>query len=210
MSMLPLDRWPSTTRKLPYGKVKTGYIVNPDDPFELVPDPEQIMYIEQAFDYLDQGSSLREVCEWLQQKLLKSFVHQTVSNLYNQHRKPFLAEKTRRLKGPKISRAGQKVAKAKRQATVAQNRAQRFEEEYRKKKIPKDEWDQPPVPKERKQPTFTTLPPVPKEVTLVFVPNPGPQSDFLSASEEEVLYGGAAGGEPKSWFSASFLSNESK
>jgi hypothetical protein len=29
---------------------------------------------------------------------------------------------------------------------------------------------------------------------VVFKPNPGPQSEFLSASEREVLYGGAAGG----------------
>jgi hypothetical protein len=29
---------------------------------------------------------------------------------------------------------------------------------------------------------------------VIFTPNPGPQSDFLSAPEREVLYGGAAGG----------------
>lgn len=29
---------------------------------------------------------------------------------------------------------------------------------------------------------------------IIFQPNPGPQTDFLSASEQEVLYGGAAGG----------------
>ena len=29
---------------------------------------------------------------------------------------------------------------------------------------------------------------------IVFKPNPGPQSNFLSASEREVLYGGSAGG----------------
>lgn len=29
---------------------------------------------------------------------------------------------------------------------------------------------------------------------IAFQPNPGPQTDFLSASEQEVLYGGAAGG----------------
>ena len=29
---------------------------------------------------------------------------------------------------------------------------------------------------------------------IVFKPNPGPQTSFLSASEREVLYGGAAGG----------------
>ena len=35
---------------------------------------------------------------------------------------------------------------------------------------------------------------------VIFAPNPGPQTEFLAASEQEVLYGGAAGGEPKSWF----------
>ena len=29
---------------------------------------------------------------------------------------------------------------------------------------------------------------------VVFQPNPGPQTDFLSAPEQEVLYGGAGGG----------------
>lgn len=30
--------------------------------------------------------------------------------------------------------------------------------------------------------------------SVIFAPNPGPQTDFLAASEQEVLYGGAAGG----------------
>jgi hypothetical protein len=30
--------------------------------------------------------------------------------------------------------------------------------------------------------------------SVVFKPNPGPQTDFLSSSEREVLYGGSAGG----------------
>jgi hypothetical protein len=38
------------------------------------------------------------------------------------------------------------------------------------------------------------------EENILFKPNPGPQTAFLSATETEVLYGGAAGGEPKSWF----------
>jgi hypothetical protein len=29
---------------------------------------------------------------------------------------------------------------------------------------------------------------------VIFRPNPGPQTNFLAASEREVLYGGAAGG----------------
>jgi hypothetical protein len=35
---------------------------------------------------------------------------------------------------------------------------------------------------------------VSKAQQIIFQPNPGPQTDFLSASEQEVLYGGSAGG----------------
>jgi len=35
---------------------------------------------------------------------------------------------------------------------------------------------------------------VEKAQEVIFQPNPGPQTDFLSSSEQEVLYGGAAGG----------------
>lgn len=42
------------------------------------------------------------------------------------------------------------------------------------------------------------------EQKVAFKPNEGPQTEFLAASEFQVLYGGAAGGKPKSWFSASF------
>ena len=46
--------------------------------------------------------------------------------------------------------------------------------------------------------TPVALKPQPIEVEkaqkIIFQPNPGPQTDFLSASEQEVLYGGAAGG----------------
>ena len=35
---------------------------------------------------------------------------------------------------------------------------------------------------------------VEKAEQVIFQPNPGPQTEFLSASEQEVLYGGAAGG----------------
>ena len=36
--------------------------------------------------------------------------------------------------------------------------------------------------------------------SIIFQPNEGPQTDFLSSSEQEVLYGGAAGGECKTEF----------
>ena len=46
------------------------------------------------------------------------------------------------------------------------------------------------IPAEVKAPEFD----VDTAQEVVFKPNPGPQTDFLSASEREVLYGGAAGG----------------
>ena len=33
----------------------------------------------------------------------------------------------------------------------------------------------------------------PKEAEVIFKPNKGPQTEFLAASEREVLYGGSAG-----------------
>jgi len=36
--------------------------------------------------------------------------------------------------------------------------------------------------------------------TIAFRPHPGPQTDFLAASEKDVLYGGAAGGKDESFY----------
>lgn len=45
-------------------------------------------------------------------------------------------------------------------------------------------------------PALAKSPPidVEKAQSVIFEPNPGPQTDFLASSEQEVLYGGAAGG----------------
>ena len=46
------------------------------------------------------------------------------------------------------------------------------------------------IPANPKSPSFD----VEKAQNIIFQPNPGPQTEFLAASEQEVLYGGAAGG----------------
>ena len=199
MPQLPIDRWPSFYRKLPYGRIKTGYKASEDDPLFLVPDEDQIIYLEQAFDYLDAGSSLREVCEWVGQKINKSIVHQTISNLYKVHRKPFLEGRTK--KNPparKFTRSERKLMSEKKKAHHAQIRAEKAAvlHELNKNKLKPEDYDQPPVPKERaaKGTRVQDLPPVPPAVELIFKPNPGPQSDFLASTEFQVLYGGSAGG----------------
>ena len=50
-------------------------------------------------------------------------------------------------------------------------------------------------PKKTKQSiSISTQSPVEETYNVVFKPNEGPQTDFLAASEREVLYGGSAGG----------------
>jgi hypothetical protein len=39
---------------------------------------------------------------------------------------------------------------------------------------------------------------------IVFKPNPGPQTDFLAATERQVLFGGAAGGKVNTLSIATF------
>lgn len=159
------------------------------------------MYLEQAFDYLDAGSSLREVCEWVGQKINKSIVHQTISNLYKAHRKPFLTGKTKRQSSNNvrtITKAQKKLISEKAKARHAQRRADKAAVEYElnKNKLKPEDFTTPPVPKERapKGEKVIDLPPVPPAVELIFKPNPGPQSDFLASTEFQILYGGSAGG----------------
>lgn len=197
-NLIKLERWKGYTRKLPYGKVGFGYMVDPSDPLNIIPDVEQIKYIEQGFDYLDAGSSLREVTEWLSQKLLKTMVHQTVANLYKKHRRPFLNRKTLKKAGPTRTREQRKVIAAKANVKKALTKAQKLEQQYKDKKLKSEDYENPPEEKKRPNNFLKTdgvyVPPVLKDVSYVFTPNPGPQTSFLSASEEEVLYGGSAGG----------------
>ena len=187
------ERWPVRTRKLEYGKPPTGYIANPENKRELIPDPEMISFIEQAFDYLEAGNTIRETCEWLNQKLKMNLVHQTLSNMFQKHRRPFVFKKTDRNKPRfKHTKDSKKIISEKAKARAAVKRAARVEEEIRKKKrqIPEDEI----VKKEEAVTSYDLFKRAPVETKVLFQPNPGPQTMFLSAPEEEVLYGGAAGG----------------
>lgn len=196
---LPLHRWPSFTRKLPFGKIKTGYMVNPENPLEILPDVEQIIFIEQAFDYLDAGSSLREVCEWLGQKINKSVVHMTVSNLYKKHRRPFLGgQKTKKRTGRKLTTEEKKLLGKKISVRMAEREVERRKKilEESKGKLKPEDYDRPPEPKVKPAAStdISSFPSLSKERQFAFTPNPGPQTEFLSSNESEVLYGGAAGG----------------
>lgn len=184
-------RWPEQFRKLDYGILRLGYMVDPENRKRTIPDPEQVEWIEKGFDYLDAGSSLREVAEWLEQKLKRTLSHQTLSSAYARHRRPWSFHKTKKKRKPTPSRETRKLIGAKVTARHAVRRAQLLEKEQKEKakKLQPTDFDEPR--KEVLEPIFKDAP---METKIVFQPNPGPQSDFLRANEEEVLYGGGAGG----------------
>jgi len=203
--LLPLDRWPDTYRKIPYGRIKTGYSIDPDNPLHIIPNPEHIFWIEKGFDYLDAGSSLREVADWLAQKIFVQVTHQTFSNLYKVHRKPFLRKKTNRRTHVPHTRETKKIISAKVQARTAAKKADELvkKAQEKKKKLQPEDFT---TPRESTKEYVSLFKDTENRTTLdiIFKPNPGPQEDFLRASEFQVLYGGSAGGKLKSEFPAPF------
>lgn len=196
---LPVDRWAPFTRKIPYGTVKTGFMVDPSNPLLLVPDINHVFFLEQAFDHVENGIALRQAAEWVSQKIHRSVSHSTLNNLYNTYRKPYCFKKTLKRVGVKHDRDTRKVISEKLKARAAVQRAVKAEEKIKAKKakqIAEDKWDippqdTPPVPKPK--PAFEDTPDKFK-VTVAFEPTEK-QREFLRADEFEVLYGGAAGGE---------------
>jgi hypothetical protein len=192
-----LESWPvkqrgSQTARLPY-----GYRPNPENKMQALPIWEIIQWVERAFDYLDKNHSLRETAEWLGAKTGKPISHQGLNNLWKARRFKDLSNprrkilKTRKKKNaPRTPEARKeqtlrfKRAGEKRTITCAQKRLSRLE-------------DSPGQPSDLNG-FGGTIPldfeAIPQDQEIIFRPNPGPQTEFLAAPEQEVLYGGAAGG----------------
>jgi hypothetical protein len=191
---LPIDRWSPYTRKIPYGVIKTGYVVDPNNPLLLVPDINQVFWIEKAFDYLEEGNSLRETADWVSQKIHRAVSHQTLSNLYKTYRKPYTFKKTNKRTGVKHTRDTKKVIAEKIKARAAVKRAEKVvaEVEAKKRQLKDEDWETPRVHEPPVQKAFEDTPDKFK-ISVAFEPSEK-QKEFLRATEFEVLYGGAAGG----------------
>jgi hypothetical protein len=187
-------RYPIKTRNSAKGRTPWAYDPKGGDPNIFLPNWDRVKLLEQAFDYLEEGTmSLRKATEWLVVETGKELSHQGLRALYLQYRPDSERLKTLRLKKElikqqKLTREQRKektltkkiqIARAK--ATMAQKRKERLE---RIKEVPSEasgilDYSSFSVPEDRE---------------VIFTPNEGPQTEFLAASEVQVLYGGAAGG----------------
>lgn len=180
--------WAKKTRPNATARIQYGYKANEDDPLVIEPDQTLVPLIEEAMDYLDNGYSTRKVAEWLTDKAQRKISHQGVLLVWRANRpdSPRIAalDKANKKRKPK-TRKEKAIAAVKRKRSDAK-RIQTL----MTKKLAAHE------PKNEISDTLDFAAYEKEEVQreVVFAPNPGPQTEFLAASEQEVLYGGAAGG----------------
>lgn len=179
-------RYPTYRRKRPYGATSYAYLAE-EDGFTLSPNIPSICLLEEAFDLIESGMSYRDVTPFLQEALLAPITFMTVNNLYRKHRKPFLRKKTERREMPKQLKLTKKEKNYRTQKATVTREIKKLRELDEQKKIDK-----------QGQEPKTVIPSKSEGIdpiyNIIFQPNDGPQTDFLSAEEQEVLYGGAAGG----------------
>jgi hypothetical protein len=195
------ENWPNRTRPNANAKIPYGYRPSESDPLILVADDEIVRLVDEAMDYLDAGHSYREASRWLTEKSGASISHQGIANIWKRCRgdkNPRISElkKDKRKRAPKTAGARElaalkrKEAGAKRSLTVTKKKLNKLKGEP---SLPLDSVVLGETPSFSDTLDFeATLKDDPREV--VFRPNKGPQTEFLAASEREVLYGGAAGG----------------
>ena len=180
---------PNKTAKIPY-----AYKASDKDPLVLVADEDKALLVEEALDYLDEGHSSRKTAEWLTSKTGDRISHQGIIHIWkalrgkesdNPSKRLKTLAKDNRKRKPKTPK-DKKLATAKRRQTDAKRRLT-----LAKKKL--DEL-QPDKELNTANLDFSVVESQKQKKEVVFSPNPGPQTEFLAASEREVLYGGAAGG----------------
>jgi hypothetical protein len=159
-----------------------------------------VPHIVRALDHIDAGGSLRETARWLTNTTGKSISHQGINRIWKERRgshpdneREKKQKKQRRALAPKTgpekakARLKRKTSDAKRLLTIQEKKLAAWE-------------DRTPAPEPLCEMTPKSLSDTldfeaaPKEREIIFQPNEGPQTEFLAATEREVLYGGAAGG----------------
>lgn len=180
---------PNKTAKIPY-----AYKESDHDPLVLVADEDKATMVEEALDYLEDGHSTRKTAEWLTSKTGDRITHQGLIHIWKARRGPDSEKPSKRLKQlakenrkrkPK-TKAEKTLATAKRKQTDAKRRLTMAKKALNEL--------QPTKELDTSNLDFSIIESEKQKQEVVFAPNEGPQTEFLAASEREVLYGGAAGG----------------
>ena len=186
--------WLNKSRANKTAKIPYAYVASEDDPLVLVPDEAKAVLVEEALDYLEEGHSSRKTAEWLTSKTGDKISHQGLIHIWKDRRGPDSPTPSKRLKElakqnrkrkPKtteekrLAAAKRKQTDAKRLLTIAKKRLEGLQ--------PEEQLDTSNL-------DFSVIESEKKKQEVIFAPNEGPQTEFLAASEREVLYGGAAGG----------------
>jgi len=179
-----------------------GYSKKGGDPSLLVADPVIFSCLSVALDQLDNGISLREAADSFNYNLQKhgidlSLSHAGLKKLRTQYRPDYIRKinpsynkpVTRTKKTQRLIK--QKIANIKKSKKAIEKQIAKLEGTLKVKEQEHIESFSPVIdlpPMELDKSTFT------EDVPIAFEPNPGPQTEFLAAEEQEVLFGGAAGG----------------
>lgn len=195
--------FPPKTRPTVHSKVAYGYRPTADDPLVLEPIPDMVGPIKEALDFLDGGGTLREASQWLTEKTGHRISHQGINNIWKARRgkkSPRVKELKKKVRerkpktGPEkaLAREKRRLADARRVATLQEKKISNWKdpEQWRAER---DGVELPQETVDEVEPPVETVP-ANAGKQVIFEPNPGPQTEFLAASEQEVLYGGAAGG----------------
>jgi hypothetical protein len=195
--------FPPKTRANAYARLPYGYQPTEADPCVLEPNPEMAPLIKEALDYIDSGGALRETAAWLTEKTGVRISHQGINRIWRERRgadpkneREKKQKKQRQKQKPKTgpdkkkAQIKRKASDAKRILTMQEKKLQNWvePEEYKNGKKAPD-----PYPTDSISDTLDHEA-EPAEQRVVFKPNPGPQTEFLAAPEQEILYGGSAGG----------------
>lgn len=202
------------------GVAPWGY-TDSEDRTMFIPDPLMLDCLEKAKDLIAQGIPSRQVENWLTEKTGRKLSHSGLNKRIKMDNERFsevnledidefysvtdtkmypmprngltgIAQITRNKRiyakasnaeEREIIRTKLKMKEAKRNLTLQKNRLKDLT-----KKLPEESRGNISIPEEIEQEIYA------EEQEIIFKPNPGPQEDFLAATEDEVFYGGARGG----------------
>lgn len=183
-----------------------GYTPSPDDPYLLLPLHDQLKALDEGMKMLDRGASLRKTAVWISKQCGVKISQTSLKNFYEKDpTREEAREKRKKLIGnytsENIMRKGKKGLTEEKKELRQLNRLNTRVTRKKKKLIKlreeqaavQDKLAEVSIPKTE---TTIILPAAPEAVhkQVEIRPNPGPQTDFLAASEFQVLFGGQAGG----------------